>query len=271
MGIIYKATNITNSKSYIGMTTKPLSVRKHEHETSRGSILLKRAINKYGKENITWEILQKFETDSFKFLGIVEKFHIEKYDSFNKGYNLTSGGDGCGSGTGHPSFGKPLSKEVRQKISAKNKGEKGNCGIKNGMYGRTGKLAPRYKKPKTKKEREKISKSLKGRTKENDPARKKAALSISKTLTGRNKKEYKYIEITAKKLSKGTYISPFGEFYSLADVFKDEKNTLGKSTLIRFYKNPNKKIGINSRYRQFRQKSPKELGFEFIGKNSHES
>lgn len=271
MGIIYKATNTINNKSYIGLTTKPLFVRRHEHETSRGSLLLKKAINKYGKDKIVWEILQEFETNNFKFLGTVEKFYIEKYNSFNKGYNLTSGGEGCGSGKDHPLFGKPCPEEVKRKISAKNKGKKGNCGIKNGMYGRRGKLSPRYKKIRTKEEREKIATALRGRTKANDPARRKAAISSSKTLTGRSKNEYKYIEITAKKLSKGTYISPFGTFYSLADVFNHKENTLGKSTLVRFYKNPNKIIGINSRYRSFRMKTPKKLGFNFIGKENHES
>jgi group I intron endonuclease len=266
MGIIYKATNLVNGKSYIGMTRKLLSERKFEHEIGRGSLLLRRAIKKHG-EAIQWEILETLEANNFKAIGELERYYIHKFNTFESGYNLTSGGDGCGSGKGHPCFGKKLGYEQKRKISFANAGKPGNCGKQNGMYGRKGKLAPRYGLIRSERERQKIASALKGRTKQNDPAREKAGNSISKKLRGRTKQDYQYIAETAKKLSKGLYIAPFGEFYSLNDVFQHEKNFLGKSTLIRFYKNPNKVIELNSRYKEFRLKTPKQLGFYLNRRN----
>lgn len=57
--IIYKATNILNGKSYIGLTTRDLNERKLEHlrHTYTENTYFHKAINKYGKENFIWEVI----------------------------------------------------------------------------------------------------------------------------------------------------------------------------------------------------------------------
>ena len=57
--LIYKATNIINNKSYIGLTTRTLQERKLEHlrHTKTENTYFHRAINEYGKDNFLWEII----------------------------------------------------------------------------------------------------------------------------------------------------------------------------------------------------------------------
>lgn len=57
--IIYKATNEITGRCYIGQTTKSLKIRKKQHETVNGSPYLYRSIQKHGKKNFKWEILEK--------------------------------------------------------------------------------------------------------------------------------------------------------------------------------------------------------------------
>ena len=54
--LIYKATNIINNKSYIGLTTRTLQERKLEHlrHTKTENTYFHRAINEYGKDNFLW-------------------------------------------------------------------------------------------------------------------------------------------------------------------------------------------------------------------------
>ncbi len=61
-------------------------------EKRRGNYKIYNAMNKYGKENFTCEILEdNIPVDN---LNNKEIYYIEKYDSFNNGYNSTKGGDG---------------------------------------------------------------------------------------------------------------------------------------------------------------------------------
>ncbi len=59
---IYKITNKVNSKIYIGSTNN-FSRRKREHfrsiEKLRGNSILRNAINKYGKDNFIFEIIEE--------------------------------------------------------------------------------------------------------------------------------------------------------------------------------------------------------------------
>ena len=59
--LIYKATNIINNKSYIGLTTRTLQERKLEHlrHTKTENTYFHRAINEYGKDNFLWEIIDE--------------------------------------------------------------------------------------------------------------------------------------------------------------------------------------------------------------------
>lgn len=84
--IIYKHTCTINGKPYIGLTVKTITARWYEHwfDAKRKFFA---AINKYGKENWTHEIL--FETDDTKILVNKEVEFIELHDSVKNGYNTS--------------------------------------------------------------------------------------------------------------------------------------------------------------------------------------
>lgn len=116
---VYKITNITNGKIYIGITNQGSGARYRHHwyESRIGeSSALHRAMAKYGEENFTLEIIDF--ADTYDELKEKEKFYIKQFDSKNrdKGYNLTDGGDGT--------FGKMHSEETKEKIRQKAIGRK---------------------------------------------------------------------------------------------------------------------------------------------------
>ena len=97
--IVYKITNIINSKVYIGITTCSLEYRWSKHITESKNIKntkhLYKSMRKYGLENFSIEQIDS--TNDFKKLGELEREYIKLYDSQNpqKGYNLTAGGESC--------------------------------------------------------------------------------------------------------------------------------------------------------------------------------
>ena len=118
IGYIYKITNKTNGKSYIGKTTN-LNKRFAQHCSGRGCTkALNRAIKKYGKDNFTFECLESVAKNTLEelnlFLNNRECYYIKEYNTFITGYNCTLGGEGL-SGA-HPS------KETKTKISKALKG-----------------------------------------------------------------------------------------------------------------------------------------------------
>ena len=117
-GIIYKATNKVNGKMYIGQTAQSLNKRisKHINDAlnNRYNSYFHRAIRKYGKENFKWEIIT--ECNSQEELNKAEVEMIEKYNTFESGYNLTKGGEG--------QFGFKHSKETKEKMSKRHKGKR---------------------------------------------------------------------------------------------------------------------------------------------------
>jgi group I intron endonuclease len=109
MAIIYKITNTINNKSYIGFTVKSAEHRLKIHIRSAQSgwnSILHKAIRKYGKENFIVEVLEESDDEKF-LLNEREQYYIEKYDTFNNGYNMTLGGEGS-SGFKHKSETKKL-------------------------------------------------------------------------------------------------------------------------------------------------------------------
>ena len=124
---IYKFTNKSNGKVYIGQSTN-LEKRYKEHKYNHlnqnycnYNSKFYRALRKYGFENFKYDILEEC-------VDVLEKevFYIEAYNSYNNGYNSTKGGED------NPSF-KPEvvrvrtekllnDKEINQKLS--HKGEK---------------------------------------------------------------------------------------------------------------------------------------------------
>ena len=152
MGSIYKITNTLNGKAYIGQTIRDAEktrIRDHLTGNVNGSRLVKRAIEKYGQDTFTYEILHDGIIP--EFLNDLEKEVIEKYNTLApRGYNLDAGGS-----NGSPSEetkrkiseaskGKKMSEEARRKQSEAKKGEK------NPMYGKYGEKHPMYGKPSAK-------------------------------------------------------------------------------------------------------------------------
>ena len=95
---IYKVTNKINGKVYIGQSVD-IGKRWRQHMTAKDDIYFHKAIQKYGVENFEWEVIEQCKR---KDLDEREIHWIEYYDSFNKGYNCTKGGDGVSGGEDHP-------------------------------------------------------------------------------------------------------------------------------------------------------------------------
>lgn len=94
MGYIYKITNITNGKVYIGQTIKTVQKRFTQHKNNSNKeyfsqLVLYKAFNKYGIENFICEEIEKVDNS---LLDEREKYWIEYYDSYFNGYNSTLGG-----------------------------------------------------------------------------------------------------------------------------------------------------------------------------------
>ena len=125
---IYCLTNKVNNKKYFGQT---IDLERREKEYFNYGYFhndhLKRAFNKYGKENFKFEIIKVCKE---KYLDRFEKLYIRIYDTMNKnkGYNKESGGN----------LNKHLSDETRKKISESLSGENHpDCfGKNNNFYGK---------------------------------------------------------------------------------------------------------------------------------------
>lgn len=114
---IYKITNLTNGKMYIGQA-KDIEKRwsKHKYSSQKENQVLYRAIRKYGIENFEFEIIQECD---IKELDNLEIYYIQYYNTYihsenSNGYNMTIGGDAT--------RGNKLSEETKLKISKANKG-----------------------------------------------------------------------------------------------------------------------------------------------------
>lgn len=88
--IIYKHTCLSNGKCYIGITVKTIMQRWYEHCSDANRNKKRKffaAINKYGKENWTHEVL--FESEDEQLVLDKEIEFIEKYNSVENGYNTS--------------------------------------------------------------------------------------------------------------------------------------------------------------------------------------
>lgn len=104
--IIYKTTNLINSKIYIGQDSK------NDSNYLGSGKILNYAIKKYGRENFKKEILEECKTK--EELNKQEIYWIKFYNSINKsiGYNINEGGSGGDNYTNNPNM-----EEIRKKIS----------------------------------------------------------------------------------------------------------------------------------------------------------
>lgn len=90
-GVIYKITDTTNGKPYIGKTTRTIEERFKEHTES--PFLIGRMIRAHGAENFTIEVIEECETE--ELLNEREIFWIAYFDCITpNGYNCKTGGEG---------------------------------------------------------------------------------------------------------------------------------------------------------------------------------
>lgn len=89
---IYKIENKINHKIYIGQSINiERRWRAHLNATQTHNNKLWAALNKYGKDNFDFSIIEECPKE---LLDEREQYWIKYYDSYNNGYNLTLGGDG---------------------------------------------------------------------------------------------------------------------------------------------------------------------------------
>lgn len=113
MKAIYKIENKINHKIYIGQSKNPQKrFEQHCSRVPQYKSLIYDAIQKYGKENFSFEVIGWFEDYNEK-----EKFYIQYYQSLvPNGYNIAIGGKSppCGKG-GQNSFAR-ISNETAELI-----------------------------------------------------------------------------------------------------------------------------------------------------------
>lgn len=90
---IYKASNKINGKSYIGQTIDYRSrLWQHRRCYEKENCDFHDAIKEFGFDNFEWEILETCQEK--EDAERLEKYYIEKYDSYRNGYNMNKGGVG---------------------------------------------------------------------------------------------------------------------------------------------------------------------------------
>jgi group I intron endonuclease len=113
---IYKATNTINGKVYVGFDSKwPKRQKEHTTLFMHYNTVFSKAIEKYGAEAFSWEIIYQSKEKEHT-LSEMETFFIKKFNSHidNKmGYNMTYGGEG--------SLGCKRSEDQKKKMSEKHK------------------------------------------------------------------------------------------------------------------------------------------------------
>lgn len=152
---IYCITNKINNKSYIGQSIDAISrwkdhisdaKRKFGKTANNKKFAIHNAINKYGKENFIWQIIET--VDTIDESNEAEEFYISYWNTIApNGYNLKYGGKNhklseetkikisntlkrigtilSNKGVDHPNFGNKLSNERKEYLSKKFSGDNG--------------------------------------------------------------------------------------------------------------------------------------------------
>lgn len=207
---IYKVTCKANGKSYIGLTVKKVFQRWNEHvkAASQGfDILFYRAIRKHGAES--FEVKTLCECVELAEARVCERALIAAHGTYfktNKGYNLTSGGEGNDSN----SFKEGLLKHVRSpehKARMSELGRKwaGNPKIVAASKARTGSKMSEHSRAKMRaawiKRRERIATDQDFREKHLAARKKAATTKWQGPNSERNRKKFQ--EKTGKALAEG--------------------------------------------------------------------
>ena len=92
---LYRAIS-PSKKYYVGITSRDFELRKEQHildAENNSPLKFHQAIRKY-KEAIQWEIIATIQNSEEAFE--LERYFINKHDSYKNGYNMTPGGLGRG-------------------------------------------------------------------------------------------------------------------------------------------------------------------------------
>ena len=177
-GFIYCIKNKINGKRYTGQTVdikmRWRSHRSRLNKNKHGNYILQNEWNEYGENNFKFKIIQdEINADD---LNKKEKFYINKFDSFESGYNLNTGGGN--------NFN--VSDDVRKRIRKNHaKYWQGTKSEENPFYGQKHSKESKIKMSKRKK-------SLDGN---------KNAQKVTKEIASKIFKEFWEEEITQKELS----------------------------------------------------------------------
>ena len=135
--VAYRARNLVNGKSYIGVTKQGLRRREMQHRQAAergGKWRLHRAIKKYGQDKFVFEVIADFDGD----YDLALVYEVEAIAKYKPEYNMSAGGEGKAGPlrpeslisfrakrAGVPSYRKgiPLSEEHKARLSAANKGQ----------------------------------------------------------------------------------------------------------------------------------------------------
>lgn len=110
---IYKIENLINHKIYIGQSIDPENrFKQHCSKKEKYISLINKAINKYGKENFSLEILGWFEDYNEK-----EIYYIEYYGSLSpNGYNIHKGGNEPPKGVHNKKINEEIAKQIQKDL-----------------------------------------------------------------------------------------------------------------------------------------------------------
>jgi predicted GIY-YIG superfamily endonuclease len=104
---IYIATS-PSGKRYVGKTVN-FAQRMGKHYTDakkkNSRVIFHKALQKYGRKNISWEIYGQYANESDAFNAEIRLISILRTQDPRYGYNMTSGGEGC-MGKRHSTFAK---------------------------------------------------------------------------------------------------------------------------------------------------------------------
>lgn len=146
---IYKITNLTNDKIYIGWTSRDPLLRFEEHQKThkpkyQDRSAISYAIEKHGVENFAFEVI--YQSHDYDHSRQIETHFIQECNCLAEqwGYNLDLGG------TGHKRTTATIEKHRAaikgRKQSAEHVAKRARYGKDNPMYGKTGELHHRYGK-----------------------------------------------------------------------------------------------------------------------------
>lgn len=122
---IYRIINIKKNLSYIGSSNN-LSRRLKRHycelrHNYHANTKLQRDFNKYEEDSFVIEILALFSIIEISDLRKLEQKYIDKFDTFNNGYNLVPVDNFCFSHKELSSFAKKAGEKKKKKVLAFNK------------------------------------------------------------------------------------------------------------------------------------------------------